>query len=86
MVKFTIRKADGGYLIGLGITEVNVGFLKLGRPIMLRLATLGLPPDADMSRSEVYLFYGATLEQIERTLRPFIGPETLVHDARKEPQ
>jgi hypothetical protein len=85
MVKFVIARPDGSVLVGLGISGDNVARLKLGRPMLIRLAELELPPGADMARSEVVIFFGETEQDLERDLRPFIGPGTRVHRPVDDP-
>jgi hypothetical protein len=76
MIKFSARRADGGMILGFGITEGNLTRLREGRPMLIRLAELEIPFDVTSRASEIVIFYGETEADIERDLQQFIGPET----------
>lgn len=72
MIKF---KADSptGPLIGLGLSAQNLRLLQEGKPIVINLADLGLPP------GRVLIFYGETEASMAAEMAAFIGPKTILH-------
>jgi hypothetical protein len=67
----------GDYIVVLGLSHRNLERLKADQPVLVDLATLGLPG------IRVVIFTGPTEEQMEATLAPLlagaerIGPEPL---------
>ena len=74
MVKFTAQGKTGP-LLGLGLTRRNLELLKQGRPIVIDLASMGLPP------GEIFIFYGKTEQALTRDILPYITEDTIVHGA-----
>lgn len=72
MIKFTAQ-GQHGPLIGLGLSKDNIRLLREGRPIVVHLADLNLPP------GEVMLFYGDTEASLAKALLPYISEDTVIH-------
>ena len=73
MIQFVANKdGPGGPMLGLGLSRDNLRLLKEGRPIIVDLTTIGLPP------GKVMLFYGHTEAAMAKALLPFISEETTV--------
>ena len=72
MVKFAGTK-DGVPFVGLGISRINTQKLKEGKPILVHLADLGLPP------MEIFIFYGKTEAAMAKDMLPYIDEDTIVH-------
>lgn len=81
MIKFVAGNEEH-MLVGFGITDGNVELLKKGRPIKVSLKDLNIPENTPPSRISVLLFYGKTESDIEKELKEFISPETVVRDER----
>lgn len=76
MIKFRLDGKDTSRrLVGLGLSERNVGELKNGNPIVVHGEELGVPFD-------VMIFYGVTEAAMQEKLQEFIGPDTDVRDHR----
>jgi hypothetical protein len=73
MVKF-VASTNGKTLIGLGLSRMNLQKLKEGKPILVDLASLNLPYDA-----EVMIFYGKTEQTMAKDMLPYISEDTIVH-------
>jgi hypothetical protein len=71
MIKFTAEK-DDGILVGFGLSEKNIEYLKDDRPISVDLAKLG----AINKPIEVIIFYGKTEQEMQEKLSPFIRSST----------
>lgn len=79
MVKFTASSSDGRRkLIGFGITNGNIRKLRKGQPIHVAGEEIGVPG------LDFTIFWGRDEAQLEREMRPFIGPDTHVTDSRQE--
>lgn len=83
MVKFLASKSDGSLIIGLGVTEKNLEALKRNLPIMVTIEEIPIPPGADLSKSNIMIFYGTNEEAIREALSEFITPSTMIVDERK---
>lgn len=73
MIKFKIASAEGGHIIGLGITAENVKRLKRGQPIYVDMGPLGY------SGLKVLVFFGQDEGALYDAVRPMIGPNTKVN-------
>jgi hypothetical protein len=71
-------KVDGptGTFIVMGISADNVRFLKDGRPIVYTPASLHIAPGTTIAG--ITLFYGETDQELARTMKTLIGPQTEV--------
>ena len=74
MIKFKAVK-EGVTLVGLGISERNVEYLKDAHPIVVKLKDLGIDRDI-----EIMIFYGATEEVMATELKSFINADTVIHE------
>ena len=64
MVKFTGEK-NGKQVVGLGLSEGNLGKLREGKPILVDLSEM-IPG----STMEILIFYGATERAMYEELKP----------------
>lgn len=71
MIKFVAQRKDGP-LIGFGLSKRNIELLQHGKPVVVNLADLGLPP------GKIMIFYGKTEKDMAAMLSEFIGPGTTV--------
>lgn len=72
MIKFKVTGERGEIHLGFGITERNVELLKQGKPISIDLNEMGI-------NASVMIMYGETEADLLKTLKPFIGKDTVVH-------
>lgn len=72
MIKFKLTRDNGKIALGFGLSEENLKLLKQGKPIVVDLNEMGLD-------AEIMIMYGETERAILKTLKPFIGKETLVY-------
>lgn len=79
MVKFTASGPDV-ILVGLGLEEGNITRMRAGQPVRVRLSDLGFV--GALGSVQVVIFVGSDAEVMKRDLAQFIGPETVVIDAR----
>lgn len=69
------KKADGSYLLVVGITEENVTELRKGHPFRLEIPErLALRPYDVVS--SLVICYGASTEALVEMIKPLIGPDT----------
>jgi len=76
MVKAKAVGPDGRTVIVMGISDGNVARLKAGQPIAFDPAALKIAPGTDIGL--IALFYAATDQELARTLKTLIGPDTEV--------
>ncbi len=72
MLRFSATDPDGKLIVGMGITAANVERLRNGEPILVRGETVNSPVD-------FFLFYGETLEELNKLVSPFVDKETKIH-------
>lgn len=72
MVKFTAQGPNGP-LIGFGLSRRNIELLKQGKPLIVDLAEMGLPP------GKIMIFYGNTEAAMAKEMLPFISEATRVY-------
>lgn len=72
MIKFKLTKDSGKVLLGFGLSKRNIELLKQGKPILIDLNEMGLD-------AEIGILYGETEQAILKTLKPYIGDETIVY-------
>lgn len=82
MVKFLAENKDGGLIIGLGVVDTNIDNLKKNIPMVIKMEEIPVPKGADLSKSSIIIFYGATEDAIRDALSEFITPSTVVVDDR----
>lgn len=80
MIKFTAKTADGGKLVGIGLSHENLKRLKDNSPIRFKGEAIGLP-DLDF-----LIFSGKSEEAMAKWLAPGITAETIVHDTSDQGQ
>lgn len=73
MIKFKFTRKDGKPAYGFGISADNVKRLKKGQPIVIDLTEMG-------GEGEIMIFYGETTGDLIKTVQPYIGKETKIHD------
>lgn len=76
MIKFTAAGA-GVTLVGLGLEPGNIQRMQDGQPIRVRLSDLGFT--GAVGTVQIMIFTGDSREALEATIRPFIGPDTVIH-------
>jgi hypothetical protein len=76
MIKFKGTDGQGGTVLGLGLSRVNVAFLTEGKPILVHGKDLGMPELAS-----IVIFFGETERDLvaELNKRGALGPDTIVH-------
>lgn len=73
MLRFAGKNSSGRKVIGLGITAANVAEMAKGRPIRVRTEDFELDEAIDIT-----IFYGPTLEALQKQFAPLVGPNTKV--------
>lgn len=76
MIKFTAAGA-GVTLVGLGLEPENIRRMQAGQPIRVRLADLGFT--GAVGSVQIMIFTGDNVDAMQAALKPFIGPDTVVH-------
>lgn len=69
-------KAKKGNTVILGLSDLNIKYLKEGKPIRFSLKELG------MDDTIVYIFNGKDEETMAEMMKDQIGKETIIHDHR----
>ena len=79
MIKFSSKSDTGEFLVGLGLSRVNVEKLLEDNPIMFEMEPLGLP------KGQCLIFFGETEKEMAEMIKPYIGKNTsLVMDGFKK--
>lgn len=73
MIKFKTVDPNGKALLGFGISAENVEKLKAGQPIVVNLNEMGI-------NASMMIFYRETTGDLIKTIQPFIGKQTIIHD------
>jgi len=74
MIKMTgVNEVTGQTMVGLGLSEGNLGRLREGKPIHIFGAEMGLPVD-------IVIFWGETEEKLIEMCKPLMSKETVVRD------
>lgn len=76
MIKFTASGKDV-ILVGLGLTPENITRMQAGQPIRVRLKELGFT--GPIAAMQIMIFTGESEQAMQAQLKPFIGPDTVVH-------
>jgi len=78
MIKFT-ASGQGVTLVGLGLEAGNIQRMQNGQPIRVRFSDLGFT--GALGSVQIMIFTGTDRASMRRDLQPFIGPETVIHEA-----
>jgi formylmethanofuran dehydrogenase subunit A len=76
LIQAAATHPNGRRVIFLGLEEGNVTRLREGKPIHLHADHLGFP-------GEIVIILGKDAAALQEQFKPFIGPETTMHDYRK---
>lgn len=79
MIKFT-ASGDNVVIVGLGLEPENIRRMAAGQPIRVRLSDLGFT--GAVGAIQLVIFSGTDREALEQTVRPFIGPDTVIHSVK----
>ena len=74
MIKLVAGTDEGGYLVGLGLTDENLRRLRLGQPITVKLGEM--LPQCD--GVEIVIFAGRDELEMTQQLAGLIGPDTKI--------
>jgi len=76
VIKFTAT-GQGVTLVGLGLEPANITKMQAGQPVRVRLSDLGFTGAA--GAIQIMIFTGESAAAMQESLKPFIGPDTVVH-------
>ena len=77
MIRARATGAKGRPVIILGLSAQNLKRLRKGMPIHVHCDELGFA-------GELVIFAGETEAELAKMFKPFIGPETVVHDTTEK--